>query len=360
MIDLKGKRILAPMVRVGSLPFRLMCLDYGADIVYSEEIIDRKLGRCERIVNEDLGCVDYIVRGKDPMHKPLPSDLAWRVAPQLEKPNLVLQLGTNNADTALQAAQLACQDVAWIDINMGCPKTFSTQMGAGAELLKQPQLVKEIVSKLSSNLPVPVTCKIRILPTRAKTLDLVRIIEQAGAAALTVHGRTDTMRSSEPPMWEEIAAISDVISIPLIANGGIWTREDEASVRKLTNCDAVMYARGALLNPSIFRNEGYLPMDQVIKKFLGLCCEWDEILQCTKYTLQQFYRYGERNVSASGLKTKDEIVIRGMKTHEELFAHYQLDFPLRSGQGTTSTTITTLPPSSSQPAKRQKCSAETV
>eukprot|EP00300_Choanocystis_sp_HF-7_P011541 c17506_g1_i2.p1 GENE.c17506_g1_i2~~c17506_g1_i2.p1 ORF type:complete len:157 (+),score=23.43 c17506_g1_i2:2-472(+) len=126
------------MVRVGTLPFRLLCLEYGADLVYTEEMIDKRLMKCERRENAELGCVDYVLK-KESTHKVLPSDLSFRCAPHLEKDRLVVQLGTNDPITALQAAQNVVNDCAVIDVNMGCPMKFSKQMGAGSELLKHPQ-----------------------------------------------------------------------------------------------------------------------------------------------------------------------------------------------------------------------------
>jgi tRNA-dihydrouridine synthase 2 len=204
------------------------------------------------------------------MHKPIPSNLVFRTVPHLEKPKLIFQLGTNDATTALKAAQVVLQDVSVIDINMGCPKKFSTQMGAGAELLKQPERIRDIVTTLVRNLPIPVTCKIRVMPDQKDTLEIVKIIENAGASALAVHVRTDTMSSSKPAMWDQFRPIIESASIPIIACGDMWRRSDFERVKEI-GCTSALYARGALLNPSLFRPEGYLPIYTVMRDYANLC-----------------------------------------------------------------------------------------
>jgi tRNA-dihydrouridine synthase 2 len=103
------------MVRASSLPFRSLAMKYGADYVYSEEIIDKRMIKASRIWNEKLQTIDYIVASENV--------IIFRTVPQ-EKPRLILQLGTASAETALQAALVVQDDVAAIDINMGCPKVF--------------------------------------------------------------------------------------------------------------------------------------------------------------------------------------------------------------------------------------------
>jgi tRNA-dihydrouridine synthase len=104
---------LAPMVRASSLPFRSLAMKYGADYVYSEEIIDKRMMKASRLWNEKLQTIDYVIASENV--------IIFRTVPQ-EKPKLIVQLGTASAETALQAALVIQSDVAGIDINMGCPK----------------------------------------------------------------------------------------------------------------------------------------------------------------------------------------------------------------------------------------------
>ena len=111
--------ILGPMVRINSLPLRLMCLEYGVHTVFSEEIIDKRIVKCSRKENFALNTIDFVVD----------NTLLFRTHKDIEKGRCVLQLGTSNPLTALQAVKIVENDVAAIDINMGCPKKFSIQAG---------------------------------------------------------------------------------------------------------------------------------------------------------------------------------------------------------------------------------------
>jgi tRNA-dihydrouridine synthase 2 len=119
--------VLAPMVRINSLPFRELAHEFGADVVYTEELIDKKIIGSERVVNTALGTIDYVKKGA----------VIFRTTAE-ERSRLVLQLGTACPDLALQAARTMAQDVHAIDVNCGCPKHFSISGGMGAALLKQP------------------------------------------------------------------------------------------------------------------------------------------------------------------------------------------------------------------------------
>jgi len=160
----ENKVILAPMVRIGTLPMRSLALDYGCDIVFGEEIIDRNLHNCTREWNEKLQTVDFSKNAK----------LFFRTDPVKEKGKCVFQMGTPEGVSALKAAVEVAGDVAGIDINMGCPKGFSVQGGMGAALLQKPEVACDIIRTLKRNLNIPVTCKIRLLETEAATLDLAK------------------------------------------------------------------------------------------------------------------------------------------------------------------------------------------
>ena len=197
-IDYRGKMILAPMVKIGTLPFRLLCLSYGADLVYTEEIIDWRLLRSERRANEALDTVDYVDRTDD--------TLVLRISPQ-ERGKLVLQIGTSDPTRAVKVAKMVEQDVDAIDVNMGCPKSFSLKGGMGAALLTQPDKVRKILTSLVDAVKIPVTCKIRLLPSLEDTLALVKVIEATGVAAFAVHGRTKEERPNNDVHMDSIQKV---------------------------------------------------------------------------------------------------------------------------------------------------------
>ncbi|KAF5273555.1 hypothetical protein FQR65_LT04553 [Abscondita terminalis] len=278
------KVILAPMVRVGTLPMRLLALDYGADIVYSEELIDWKFLRTVRRVNDVLGTVDFIDRSD--------GSVVFRTCDK-EKDKVVVQLGTCDPQRALQVAKLIENDIAGIDINMGCPKEFSLKGGMGAALLKQPDKAKAILSTLVQNIKIPITCKIRVLPSVDDTINLVTELASTGISAIGVHGRTKDERPQHPNRNETIKKIAESINIPVIANGGSREIEKYSDIFKFKEdcgCSSVMLARVAQGNCSIFRPKGLKPLDNVIIDYLKYAVDCDNAPSNTKYCVQNMLK----------------------------------------------------------------------
>ncbi|KAF9428030.1 tRNA-dihydrouridine(20) synthase [NAD(P)+]-like [Podila epigama] len=276
--DYTNKTMLAPMVRVGSLPLRLMALEHGADLVYTPEVVDKGIVGAERVVNEDNGTIDYNVKGVS----------VFRTHPS-EKDRLVFQIGSANADLALQAALTVAQDVSTIDLNCGCPKRFSVHGGMGAALMEEPEKLCGILRNLVQHSGLPVTCKIRIFEDREKTLNLVRMIEATGIKALAVHCRYRDERPREPGHWDRFQEIVEAVKIPVIANGDINEYADIERVRKLTGVAGVMIARGAQANVSIFRKEGPLSILDIVKDYIRKCMHTRNLHSNTKYVLMQMF-----------------------------------------------------------------------
>ncbi|KAG6454041.1 hypothetical protein O3G_MSEX008486 [Manduca sexta] len=284
MLSYENKLILAPMVRIGTLPMRLLALRYGADIVYTEELIDWKLLRSKRRYNDILNTVDFIDQTD--------GTIVFRTCAE-EKEKVVLQLGTCDATRALNVAKLVENDVAAIDINMGCPKEFSIKGGMGVALMAKPDKAYTILKTLVDNLSIPVTCKIRILETPEATLEIVQKLVSAGIRAIAIHGRTRDERPQHAVHTDIINYVADRISIPVIANGcskEVEKHSDIYKFKKMTGCTSVMLARAAEWNCSIFRKEGLLPMDTVIKEYLKLAVDYDNAPSNTKYCVQNILR----------------------------------------------------------------------
>lgn len=275
---------LAPMVRVGTLPMRLLALDYGADVVYCEELIDIKMAKCERIVNDILETVDFVA----------PDDRVMFRTCEREKDRVVFQMGTADPDRALLVAQLVEKDVAAIDVNMGCPKEYSTKGGMGAALLSDPDKIEAILKKLVSGVSIPVTCKIRILPSLEETVSLVQRIEKTGVAAVAVHGRFKDERPRHPVHCDYIQAVAKAVSIPIIANGGsldlVKNNSDIEKFRETTGASSVMLARAAMWNPSVFSSQGLLPVEKVMEEYVKYAIQYDNHAFNTKYCLCQMLR----------------------------------------------------------------------
>ncbi|XP_063309636.1 tRNA-dihydrouridine(20) synthase [NAD(P)+]-like [Pelobates fuscus] len=280
----RQRTVLAPMVRVGTLPMRLLALQYGAGLVYSEELVDLKLLQCRRVENRLLGTVDFVA----PTER-----VVFQTCPQ-ESGRVVFQMGTADPERALTVARLLEHDVAAIDVNMGCPKDYSTKGGMGAALLADPAKIERILTALVTGISKPVTCKIRILPSLEQTLSLAKMIERTGVSAIAVHGRKKEERPQHPVHCDVIRAIAEAVSIPVIANGGsqeiIKEFGDIETFRAATGASSVMIARAAMWNPSIFREKGILPLEEVIRDYIRIAINYDNHYTNTKYCLCQMLR----------------------------------------------------------------------
>ncbi|KAL6573101.1 hypothetical protein OROHE_002577 [Orobanche hederae] len=187
-------------------------------------------------------------------------------------------------------------DVAAVDINMGCPKSFSISGGMGAALLAKPELIHDILTTLKRNLDTPVTCKIRLLNSPQDTVELARRIEKTGVSALAVHARSPVIshfcskvadRPRDPAKWSEVANVVAALSIPVMANGDVFDYEDFERIKVATGASSVMVARGALWNASIFSPKGKIPWEDVKREYMRKSILWDNDVKSTKHTLKE-------------------------------------------------------------------------
>jgi tRNA-dihydrouridine synthase 2 len=272
----QNAEILAPMVRASTTPLRSLALSYGCDLVYSEEIIDRAITSTERVYNEKTGTIDYrkkmesfsakVKRRMAKNNDPLPTVI--RIDPQLERNKLIFQMGTGEPNLALPAAMMVQNDVDGIDINMGCPKKFSVSGGMGSALLEDLPRACDVISTLCRNVSVPVSCKIRLLKDDRKTVDFVTALVKAGASAVAIHGREVGDEAQQAAQLDRLVEVvkllkSSSIGVPIIINGDMYTRNDIVNLRNRSGADAVMLARPALYNTSIFRKPPTNVIDQV-------------------------------------------------------------------------------------------------
>jgi tRNA-dihydrouridine synthase B len=217
-----------------------------------------------------------------------------------------------------------------IDINMGCPVKKVTGNGEGSALLKNPTLVGEIVSTVVGAVSLPVTVKIRAGwdAGSINAPEMAKILEDAGAAAITVHGRTRAQMyapSSDPHV---IAAVKKSVSIPVIGNGDIYTADDAMRMLDITECDGLMIARGALGNPWIFRelDAAYKGLDipprpsdeernammiRHLEMLCGLKGETVGVKEFRKYIMR--YTKGVHGASAVRRKANDAVSLEEMK-----------------------------------------------
>jgi tRNA-dihydrouridine synthase B len=238
-----GDLILSPMDGLSCLPFRTLARDLGSAMSYTEFI----------------SAID-VVHG----HPFLEERLVYQEG---ERP-VVYQLMDNDPDRLLEAAvRLRQRNPDVIDINMGCCARGVSGRGAGAGLMRSPQTIALIVSKLSRALDIPVTAKIRLGwdDGSRNYLEIAHIIEDNGGKLIAVHGRTRRQGYSGVADWDAIAEVKQAVSIPVIGNGDVRCVADIDRMKAHTGCDAVMIGRAALSNPWIFSrlDRSQVPPDQV-------------------------------------------------------------------------------------------------
>ncbi|ORY80306.1 hypothetical protein BCR37DRAFT_349186 [Protomyces lactucae-debilis] len=277
------------MVRISEIPTRLLALKYGADIVWGPEIVDKALitePPAERVVNEKLGCIDFVKMPKN--------QVIFRTHP-LEKQRLVFQLGSGTPALAVQAAKLVAKDVAAIDLNCGCPKPFSTTGGMGSVLLSDVDrlcaILVALVTEVGKPFGIGISAKIRLLDDEAATEAMVRRICKTGIIGLTIHLRTVPMRPREPALRARLARLVEVCKeekVVLLANGDVKDRDEALAVMAESGVDGIMIARGAEHNPSCFRSStegGPLDTFQLARELLRTAEEYDNAPANTKYIL---------------------------------------------------------------------------
>uniref|UniRef100_UPI0026385D8A tRNA dihydrouridine synthase n=1 Tax=uncultured Methanomethylovorans sp. TaxID=183759 RepID=UPI0026385D8A len=195
-----------------------------------------------------------------------------------EKP-FAIQIFGNSADTIGIAASMIEEKYSpdIIDLNFGCPANVLVKDGSGSALLDFPERIREIVSAVYGKVGAPVTAKIRVLHDMKKTLDIARTIEEAGASAITVHGRTQAQQYAGKAEHEYARNIKKELSIPVIANGDIVDGLSAKQVLEHTGCDALMIGRAAMGDPHVFtkiahflRTGEQLPTDECTQRLADL------------------------------------------------------------------------------------------
>ncbi|KUI53944.1 tRNA-dihydrouridine(20) synthase [NAD(P)+] [Cytospora mali] len=299
-VDYRGKLVLAPMVRSGELPSRLLALHYGADLVWGPETVDRSMIGTTRRINPSTNTIDFVRIPSHGQKQPPPNvkeSVIYRVHPEREGRKHIFQIGTSDPDRAVSAARLIAPDVAGIDVNAGCPKPFSTHDGMGAALLKTPDKLVAILEALVKNIvpefQIGISVKIRILDTAAETETLVRRLVATGITGLTVHCRTTPMRPRERAIRGQLKMIADICreaGVACLMNGDVENRDSATKLIEEYGVDGAMIATAAEKNSSCFRTAeqgGMAPWNEVTETYLKLAMEVENKFGNTKYMLNQ-------------------------------------------------------------------------
>ena len=229
-VVLDNPYILAPMAGVTDLPFRLLCREQGVGLLCME-----------------------MVSAKAIQYNNKNTKALLEIHP--DEPPVSLQLFGSEPDVISEIAkQIEELPFSILDINMGCPVPKIVRNGEGSALMKNPKLVHEIVSKTVKAIEKPVTVKIRkgFNDSCINAVEIAKIIEDAGAAAVAVHGRTREQYYSGKADWDIIRQVKEAVSIPVIGNGDVVSGESAIAMMRQTGCDGVMIGRGAQGNPWIF------------------------------------------------------------------------------------------------------------
>ena len=231
-VEVKGCLSLAPMAGVSDFAFRSVCASLGAAMTTTEMVSAKALV----YKDEKTKSLLYI--------------------PEDEHPSAVQIFGHEPqvmAEAAQMALELSGADI--LDINMGCPVGKVVKSGDGSALMKTPELARDIIEAVKGAITAPLTVKFRKGwdSGSINAVDFARMCEQAGAAAVAVHGRTRTQMYSGRADWDIIREVRGAVSIPVIANGDIFTPEDAAHILRYTDCELAMIGRGSFGDPWLFR-----------------------------------------------------------------------------------------------------------
>lgn len=230
-VALDNNLILAPMAGVTDLPFRLLCKEQGCGLMCTEMVSAK--------------AIYYGNKNTGPL-------LEVR---EEERPVAVQLFGSDPVIMSEMAKRIEDGPYDIIDINMGCPVPKVVNNGEGSALMKNPKLVEEILTAMVKALQKPVTVKFRrgFDETCINAVEIAKIAESCGVAAVAVHGRTREQYYSGRADWEIIRQVKAAVKIPVIGNGDIFTPKDAKRMLEETGCDGLMIARGAKGNPWIFR-----------------------------------------------------------------------------------------------------------
>ncbi|KNC98393.1 uncharacterized protein SPPG_06098 [Spizellomyces punctatus DAOM BR117] len=240
-------KICAPMVRYSKLPFRELVRNYDVDIAYTPMIL-----------------ADVY------KHSKISRDTEFRT--NRKDDPVVIQFAAHSAVDLADAAELAAPYVNGVDLNCGCPQKWAVHEKIGAHLMEDPELVRDMVRQVKARTsgiamadgePFPCSVKIRVHPDLKKTVEFVQRAESVGVDWITVHGRTRRQKSTEPVDLDAIKLVKEHATVPIFANGDVFSLQDADRIVEYTKTDGVMAARGLLENPALFAGHEYTPLECV-------------------------------------------------------------------------------------------------
>ncbi len=293
-VDLNGQVILAPMAGVCNSAFRRICKEMGASLVCAEMVSDKGMIYNSKKTKNML----YFEESERPISQ---------------------QIFGSDKETFVEAAKMVYEimkpDI--IDINMGCPvPKVAVRSQAGSALLKNPDLIYDIVSSVVKTVPVPVTVKIRSGwdANSINAVEVAKICEKAGASAITVHPRTRSQLYSGKADLDIIKKVKENVSIPVIGNGDITDINSAKHMLEYTKCDAIMIGRGVLGNPWLIKEiDTYLKTGKILDK----PSHEERINMCFKH-MDYLLKIKPEKVAILEMRSHIAWYIKGMPYHKEI------------------------------------------
>ena len=294
-VEIKTKAVMAPMAGISNPSYMKIIEDMGCDLAFTELISSEAIIRNNKKTLDMLNGID---------------DLKMKVG---------VQIFGSNPEVMAKAAKILCElhKIDIIDINMGCPvPKVALHSDAGSGLLKNSTKVKEIVEAVTKAVNIPVTVKIRSGwdSDSINAIEIAKIIEEAGASAITIHPRTRAQGYSGKADWSIIKKVKESVNIPVIGNGDIKSCYDAEKMLEETNCDAIMIGRGLLGNPWLIRDA----INYLEKKEEPTNASLHEKIEMIKKHLDLLVKYKSENAALLEIRTHISWYLKGENNSKEV------------------------------------------